>query len=116
VAGPIVFVLAFILAVILASFAVRPLIPVFVTHSAKSRADYVGGVCEVTTGRVDAGFGQGRIDDRGAVLNIPIRCDGDAARLTRGSRALVIDYDEARQAYLVEPYDEDAPGERAKPL
>jgi len=36
------------------------------------------------------------------VLEIPVRCDRTGA-LVRGHRALIIDFDEAREAYVVEP-------------
>ncbi|HEX3761584.1 MAG TPA: hypothetical protein VHW23_22960, partial [Kofleriaceae bacterium] len=61
-----------------------------------------GHVCTITTGRVDNRFGQATIEDGGTVLDIAVRCDRPGA-LARGDRALVIEFDRERQAYLVEP-------------
>ncbi|MBK9032673.1 MAG: glycine zipper family protein [Myxococcales bacterium] len=86
----------------IAGLIVRPLKPVFEVKVGKSNRDYVGSTCTITTGRVDDGFGQATIEDGGTVLVIPVRCDR-ADVLTRGARALVIDFDAARHAYVVEP-------------
>jgi hypothetical protein len=75
---------------------------VFAVKEGKSNADYVGHTCTITTGRVDAGFGQATIEDGGTVLNISVRCD-QPGQLARGDRALIIEFDRERQAYLVEP-------------
>lgn len=94
-----------IAAVLVASIAVRPLRKVFNISEGKSNRDYIGHVCVVTTGRVDAGFGQATIEDGGTVLVIAVRCDQES-KLARGDRALVIDFDTAREAYVVEPIAE----------
>lgn len=91
-----------IVGVPLAGVLVRPLGPVFDIKEGKSNRDYVGHTCTITTGNVDDGFGQATIEDGGTVLVIPVRCDRKDA-LHRGDKALVIDFDDARAAYLVEP-------------
>lgn len=80
-----------------------PLLPVFRTTQARSRAHLIGETVEVRTGRVDAAFGQGSIVLRGDELLVPIRCDRGAEHLRRGERALVVHYDEKREAFVVEP-------------
>jgi hypothetical protein len=100
-----VFVLALVLALPLAALLVRPLAPVFAMHEGKSNRDYVGHVCTVTTGHVDNDFGQATIEDGATVLVISIRCDRTGA-LSRGARALIVDFDDTRQAYIVEPAGE----------
>jgi hypothetical protein len=105
VIGPVIFLGALIVATLVAAVLVRPLAPIFETHPAKTRADYVGSICEITTGRVDNDFGQAKIVAGGDVLVVPVRCDTDDNELGRGTRALIIDHDDARQAYLVEPYE-----------
>ncbi len=87
-----------------AGLVVRPLRSVFELKDAKRNRDYVGHTCTITTGQVDADFGQAMIDDHGTVLVIPVRCDRPDA-FGRGHRALIIDFDEEREAYLVEPAD-----------
>jgi len=103
--GLVVLALAFVVALLVAAVLVRPLAPVFKIREGKSNKDYVGHVCTVTTGHVDDGFGQATIEDGPDVLVIPVRCDRTGA-LARGSKALVVDFDAARNAYIVEPAGE----------
>lgn len=91
-----------IAAIFLTALLVRPLAPVFAFREGKSNRDYVGHTCTITTGRVDEDFGQATIEDGGTVLVIPVRCDRPE-KLGRGDKALVIDFDRERQAYVVEP-------------
>jgi hypothetical protein len=110
-----VLVLAILVAIPLTSLATKPLEPVFKTQSAKRRSDYVGSVCVVRTGRVDDGFGQAEIVDGGTRLLITARID--TAPLRRGDKALIVDYDAEREAYILEAYDalmDDAPRPRAR--
>ncbi len=108
IAGPagwqrgLVLIVALIVALPIAAFLVRPLAPVFAVKEGKSNSDYVGHACAISTGRVDEGFGQATIEDGGSVLVIQVRCDRPGA-LVRGDRALIIEFDPARQAYVVEP-------------
>ena len=91
-----------LIALPLAGFLVRPLRPVFEVKVGKSNKDYVGSTCTITTGHVDDGFGQATIEEGATVLVIPVRCDR-AGVLGRGAKALVIDFDPVRHAYVVEP-------------
>jgi hypothetical protein len=101
----VVLALAVMIALPVAALLVRPLAPVFAVREGKSNRDYVGHVCTITTGHVDDGFGQATIEDGGTVLVISVRCDRTGA-LSRGAKALVVDFDPARQAYIVEPAGE----------
>ncbi len=94
-----------IVALIVTSIAVRPLGKVFQVTEGKFNRDYIGHSCTLTTGRVDASFGQATIEDGGTVLVIAVRCDQDN-KLVRGDRVLVIDFDTEREAYVVEPIAE----------
>ncbi|MCA9537452.1 MAG: DUF1449 family protein [Myxococcales bacterium] len=96
---------AFVVAVPITSLLVRPLGKVFISHTARSRADAVGHTCVVTTGRVDQRFGQADCKIGGDFLRIEVRCD-PARGLRRGQEALIIEYDREREAYLVEPLDD----------
>lgn len=92
------------------SVLVRPLAPVFRIREGKSNRSYVGTTCTITTGSVDETFGQASVEDAGGTtLDIPVRCD-QTAKLSRGDKALIIDFDEARQAYVVEPVASILPG------
>jgi hypothetical protein len=86
----------------LSGLIVRPLGRVFGQREGKSNRDYVGHTCTITTGHVDDDFGQATVEDGGTVLVIPVRCDR-AGALARDDKALIIDFDAARHAYLVEP-------------
>ena len=88
----------------LTSAATVPLEPIFRQRPAPSRIDYVGTVCRIRTGKVNDEFGQARVDQDGTELIIQVR--GEVGALGRGDRALIIDYDAEREAYLVEAYDE----------
>ncbi len=91
-----------IVAIPFTALLLRPLRRTFTFKEGKSNRDYVGHLCTITTGTVDNGFGQATLEDGGNVLEIPVRCDRSGA-LVRGHRALIIDFDEAREAYVVEP-------------
>lgn len=100
--GAVVLVLAVVIALPIAALLIRPIAPVFAVKEGKSNADYIGHACTITTGSVDDRFGQATIEDGGTVLIIAVRCD-QPGKLARGDRALIIEFDRERQAYLVEP-------------
>ena len=102
--SPLVLLAVIVVGVPLAGVLVRPLAPLFRMQSGKTNRDYVGATCTITTGHVDDDFGQATVEDGGTVLVIPVRCDRPGA-LGRGARALIIDYDDQRNAYLVEPVE-----------
>jgi hypothetical protein len=81
---------------------VRPLAPVFAVKEAKTNTDYVGHACTITTGSVDDRFGQATVEDGGSVLVIQVRSE-QRGKLARGDKALIIEFDRERQAYVVEP-------------
>lgn len=100
--GLAVLIGSLIVSVPMAAVCARPLAPLFVVHQPKKRKDYVGSVCAITTGEVTATFGQARIEEGGYVLDVPVRCDTGHA-FSRHDKALIIDYDPSRDAYVVEP-------------
>jgi hypothetical protein len=85
----------------IASLLVAPLAPFFALRKASSHRDLVGRVCTITTGTVDAQFGQAHLKDGGAGLLLHVRNDG--ATLKRGDEALIVAWDESRESFLVEP-------------
>ena len=88
----------------LASVSARPIAPLFVANKASRREHLVGKVAEVSTGRLDAGFGQVLVGDGGAGLLIDARHEGGAA-LKRGDRVIVTSWDADKGYVLVEPLD-----------
>jgi len=85
----------------IAAVLVRPLAPVFRIKQGTTNADLAGRICTVNTGHVDATFGDATIKEGGDVLIIQVRCD--AGKLVRGDKALVIEFDPERKAFIVEP-------------
>lgn len=86
--------------------AVKPLKHLFhTTEGPQGGRALVGTVCVVSTSRVDARFGQATVEDDGAGLILPIRCEDVSNGLTRGSKAVIIDFDSSDNSYMVEPYD-----------
>jgi hypothetical protein len=81
---------------------VRPLAPVFKIREGKSNREYVGHTCTISTATVDDNFGHANVEDGGTTLDIDVRCD-QPGKLSRGDKAIIIEFDEDRQAYLVEP-------------
>lgn len=94
----------------IAGLLVRPLGGVFGLNEGKSNQDYVGFTCTITTGHVDENFGQATVEDGGTVLVIPVRADSKG--LARNHKALIIDFDTDRQAYVVEPVADMLPATR----
>lgn len=88
----------------LAGLVVRPLRPLFAVQQAPRRAELIGRVCVIASGRVDGKFGHATFEDGGAGLLLNVVCDKDNA-LGRGGKALILGYDAARDAYEVEPVD-----------
>ena len=100
----IVGVTTLVVSVPLAGLLVRPLNPIFRLRAGKTNRDYVGSYCTITTGEVNRIFGQATVEDGGTVLVVAVRCDKPDA-LKRNDRALIIDFDPTRHAYVVEPVE-----------
>ena len=105
VLGTLVLVLSFMLALVPTALAIKPLSRFFVTHQAKANTELVGKVCVVNTGTVSVKFGQATLQSDGMSLLVQVRSDGDGA-LKKGDRALIVAWDDTREAFLVEPYEE----------
>ena len=104
-------VAALLLGVRFAGWAARPLVPVFTPNRAPTQTDLGGRDAEVTTGRVDGGFGQVLVHDGGAGLLVNARYEG-AAALTKGTRVLVTHWDAERNVAYVEPLEDE--GQRVR--
>jgi hypothetical protein len=96
--------LCLVVGVGLAGLVVRPLRPLFTVQQAPRRAELLGRVCVIASGRVDGKFGHATFEDGGAGLLLNVVCD-KANTLKRGEKALILAYDAARDAYEVEPVD-----------
>ena len=100
-AGTLVLVVSFVLAVPATAVALRPMRRMFVTHRAVSNASLVGRRCTVSTSSVTATFGQATVARRGADIQIDVRA-AEPNTLGRGATALIIDYDPATQRYSIQ--------------
>lgn len=80
--------------------------PFFRTERLVSHQDFVGRVCTVRTGRVDASFGQAEVvaADASTAL-VQVRCIEPDTELRAGSTALIFDYDADGAFFHVTPYD-----------
>ncbi len=91
-----------IASMLVTSVLVKPLAPVFRIREGKTNRDWIGQTCTISTATADDHFGHANVEERGTTMDIAVRCDAPG-KLARGDKALIIDFDEARQAYLVEP-------------
>ena len=102
VAGTAVLLLCPLLALPITARLIRPMRGLFVTHNAMSNQELVGCTCKVLTGRVDEKFGRAEVSTRGAGVNISVWAE-TPNDLVKGSVARIIEYDPARQRYLIAP-------------
>jgi hypothetical protein len=78
----------------------------FLVHHEPLRSGaLVGKLCTVTTGRVDANFGQAQFSEDGNVITIEVRCDPPNS-LLRHAQAVILTYDPEHHIYTVEAYDQ----------
>jgi hypothetical protein len=93
---------SFGLALPVAALATRPLRGVFNTHQAPRRSTLIGKICRIATSSVTADFGQAEIEDGGAGFLVQVRCTR-FNQLRKGSEAVVFDWDEKLEAFLIAP-------------
>ena len=93
-----------LLAMIASSIAIRPLVKAFTSERPQRRDDFIGKVCEITSGRVDGEFGTATVSDGGAGLNLHVACE-KANQLKKGDKALIIAFDDATETWEIEPID-----------
>jgi hypothetical protein len=100
--APVVLPLTLIIGLPIAGLIVRPLGRVFETKGGRTNKDCIGQICTITTGSVTDKFGQATVEDGGTMLIIQVRCDRSDV-LGRDAKALIIDFDSEREAFIVEP-------------
>ena len=87
-------------AVLLASFAIRPLRPLFKKMQQHTEKIVLGQVAVVRTSRVDSGFGEVLFDDGGAGLILKARASADSI-YKKGDKVVLIEYLKDANAYRV---------------
>ena len=95
---------AMLLGLRLGSWAVWPLRRVFRTQGGPERKSIVGKICTIRSLQVSDRSGSAEVDDGGAGFIAEVRCFREN-ELTRGSKAIVYDYDSKEGIYHVGPID-----------
>lgn len=88
----------------LGSWAVWPLRRVFATQGGPERQSIVGKICTIRSLQVSDAAGSAEVQDGGAGFIAEVRCFREN-ELTRGSKAIVYDYDSKEGIYHVGPID-----------
>ena len=100
-AGIVLLIIAFILAVYLTAFIIKPIRPLFkkmlITHNQKS---LLGQVVEIRSSTVTKTKGQAICEDGGAGLILEVRCD-ESYQFNRGDKAVILNYDENTNCYEI---------------
>lgn len=86
-------------------YLVKPFRHLFNSHEVHGGARLLGKLCVITTSSVGPDFGQAEYDDKGAGLLLNVHAD-EPNPLRRGSRALLISYDETDNSYVVSLYED----------
>ncbi|WP_232663154.1 hypothetical protein [Pseudonocardia sp. TRM90224] len=96
--------------------AVRPLRRVFAEGRPASRADFVGRVCVIRTGRVDVDFGQAEVTAAdGSTAIVQVRQTG-ADSFAAGSLAAIYSYDEDGEFFWIVPITGAGGAAKAHPV
>ena len=106
IAGAAALLVSVALSLPLTAAALRPLRGLFVTHSARSNAGLIGERCKVLSQSVDEEFGRAEVSTRGAGLNLKVWAK-TPNRLSRGSIARILEYDQSGGRYLIAEDTED---------
>ncbi len=104
VGGLLLLIVSLIFAVLVSALLIRPLRRFFPSNEGLSRVALIGKLCQIRTMQVTEKYGQAEFDDGGAGLLIQVRArEGNG--LKRGDKALIVEYDDQREAFLIRAYD-----------
>lgn len=96
---------SFVLAIPITAQVIKPLKGLFVVHSAKTKSQYVGSTCKITTLEVSDTFGQAEIDDGEAGIIVSVRATMPNS-FKKGDKAVVVSYNEDKRTYEIVPENE----------
>ena len=105
VLGCVVLFIGFIMAAQLTIQLIKPWRKFFTEASATSSTELVGKTCIISTAEVTEDFGQANYEDGGAGLILSVRAN-TPNKLSRDSRALILEYDKQQHIYHVTELDE----------
>ncbi|GAA5786699.1 hypothetical protein GCM10007860_23080 [Chitiniphilus shinanonensis] len=105
IAGVAVLLASAAVALPVTAMALRPMRGLFVTHNAISNPALVGSACRVLTLEVTERFGRAEVATGGAGINIRVRA-ATPNPLTKGSQAVIIDYDAGGGIYTIAAIDD----------
>lgn len=95
----------FIVSLFIAKFLTLPFIHLFgkLDHDIEKNKSLIGKICTVITSASDMSIGQARIQTNGAPLLLNVKTPEGMA-MKSGDTGMVIDYEQDRHIYLIEPY------------
>jgi len=106
IAGSITLVSTFFLSVPITAKMIQPLRKLTAENKAKTKIDFLGEPCKVTSQTVDLEFGQGRIDtSNGDEIIVRIRADKTLG-FKKGDTVRAINFDKQTNSYQVISNDE----------
>ncbi len=86
-----------------AAWLVRPLRRIFVVHDEHGEHGLIGRQVKITSLKADHRFGTALCDNAGPGIIMRVVCR-EGVELKRDEMAVVVEYDEAKQVYLIAPF------------
>lgn len=103
--GMVILIATVIFTVVLTSYAIRPLRPLFKNQTAIKSKNLIGRTVIINSGKVTATNGYANYEDGGAGLILQVRAE-EPNTFKRGDRAVIIHYDDATHSYDIISDDE----------
>lgn len=99
--GTLIFIIAFISAVYLTAYIIKPLRPIFTKlNIANDHKSLLGQTVEIRTSSVNETKGEAIYEDGGAGLILQVRCH-DSHQFKRGDKAILLRYDQTNNSYEI---------------
>ncbi|WP_294966314.1 hypothetical protein [uncultured Gilliamella sp.] len=99
--GTLIFVIAFIIAVYLTAFIIKPIRPFFrKINATESYKSLLGQIVEIRSSTVNNTKGEATLDNGGAGLILQVRCI-ESYQFKRGDKAVLLKYDTTNNSYEI---------------
>ncbi|PVZ65444.1 ubiquinone biosynthesis protein [Pelagibaculum spongiae] len=105
--GAAILLVSIVIALPITVIAIKPLVRFYTTHEARSNQSVCGEVCKITSLEVSETFGQAALEDGGAGLILKVRSK-TPNQLKKGSKALIVEYDEPENSYWILESEEES--------